>query len=147
VLISLSWLQKKAQVTASFFSVWLEISVLLASNNSEAFSVLSEYLRSWISWFSLYVPRLILELAAICFEWGSALVITKLLRQQEVFWTTGLVTKEFWKADWGRCQIGFENPTIYSSEYAGAEIFMSNPCSTSEILTLDSDYLTLWKNK
>ena len=111
-----------------------------------SFSVLSEYFkRNWISWLSLYVTRLILELEAICFKRDSAIVIMKLLRQQEVFWTTGLVTKEFWKADLGRCQIGFENPAVYSSGYAGAEVLWVIPVllQHKEILTLDSNHRTL----
>lgn len=97
-----------------------------------SFSALSECSkRNWNSCLLLYVTRLILELETIRSKWDSAMVITTLLRQQEAFWTTGLVMKEFWKADLGWCQIGFENPTIYSSKYAAAEIFLSNPSTSS----------------
>lgn len=116
------------------------------SEQHRSFLVLSEcFKRNWIPQLWLYVPGLILELETICLEWDSAVGIMKLLRQRGVCWTTGLVTKELWKADLGRCQIGFQNPPICSSKYAGAEILwvILILLQHKEILILDRDPLTL----
>lgn len=116
------------------------------SKQHRSFLVLSEcFKRNWIPWLWLYVTGLILELEKKNLEWDSAVRIMKLLRQRGVCWTTALVTKELWKADLGRCQIGFQNPPIYSAKYAGAEIFwvILVPLQHKEILILDRDPLTL----
>lgn len=116
------------------------------SKQHRSFLVLSEcFKRNWIPWLWLYVTGLFLELETICLEWDSTIGIMKLLRQRGVCWTTGLVTKELWKADLGRCQIGFQNPPICSSKYAGAEILwvILVLLQHKEILILDREPLTL----
>lgn len=116
------------------------------SKQHRSFLVLSEcFKRNWIPQLWLYVAGLILELETICLERDSAVGIMKLLRQRGLCWTTGLVTKELWKADLGRCQIGFQNPPICSSKYAGAEILwvILVLLQHKEILILDRGPVTL----